>query len=191
MEDLFLFDFVRCAPPYSKRYCIKKDGSQVFDCITGKNVQKHKTKDGYIAFNTMINDNGKRTFPLIHNMIGDNLIARPTTKKKISVVHIDGDKLNNSIENLEWRTVAKERVASCKSHRKRNRRVYQYDKDTMGLVRVYRNTTKAKDYGFSSDGISRCCNGIYKQYKGYIFSYIKFGEEHKIPKQLELDLVFD
>lgn len=188
MEDLFLYDFVKCARPYSKRYCIKKDGSQIFDCVNGKNVKMHKTKDGYVALNTMTTDGGNKTFPLLHNLIANNFIAKPKDLgSKLYVKHIDGNKENNAIENLLWdrRETTNKRVANKAEHRLKNRRVYQYDKYTMELVRVYRNTTKAKDYGFSSDGISRCCNGIYKQYKGFIFSYTKLGEEQ--PKQLEFN----
>ena len=194
MEDLFLYDFVKCARPYSKRYCIKKDGSQVFDCLNSKNVQKHKTKDGYIAFNTMITDDGKKTFPLLHNLIASNFIAKPKDLgPKLYVKHIDGNKENNAIENLLWdrRETTNKRVANKAEHRLKNRRVYQYDKNTMNLIRVYKSTSDAARYGFDSSGISRCCNGIYKQHKGFVFSYAKLGENGNAPKQLELALNFD
>ena len=190
MEDLFLYDFVKCARPYSKRYCIKKDGSQIFDCVNGKNVKMHKTKDGYVALNTMTTDGGNKTFPLLHNLIANNFIAKPKDLgSKLYVKHIDGNKENNTIENLLWakRETANRHITNKAERRLKNRRVYQYDKNTMNLIRVYKSTSDAARYGFDGSSISRCCNGIYKQYKGYVFAYNRIGDENSIPKQLELN----
>ena len=146
MEDLFLYDFVKCVSPYSKRYCIKKDGSQIFDYINSKNVETHKTKDGYVALNTMMTDGGNKTFPLLHNLIANNFIAKPKMLNvKLYVKHIDGNKENNNIENLIWakREPQSSRPSNKANRRLKNRRVYQYDKDTMNLLRVYKSTSDA------------------------------------------------
>jgi hypothetical protein len=201
MEDLFLFDFIRCAPPYSKRYCIKKDGSIVYDCLKEKAVKTHKTPEGYVVINEMITDTGKVTRPRYHRLVAMNFIPVPERLKNISIDklqinHLDENPSNNTISNLEWCTEKENKkhgnyIKNSTKNLTLHRYVYQYDKKTKELIRVYKNTNAAERYGFDSSGISRCCNGIYKQYKGYIFSYVKFGEEHKIPKQLELDLDFE
>jgi len=48
--------------------------------------------------------------------------------------------------------------------------VYQYDLNGR-LVKVWDSVRNAKSEGFDSSSISRCCNGKYKQYKGYIWKY--------------------
>src|SRR5699024_7539840 len=56
--------------------------------------------DGY-ASTTLRNDEGKKTFR-IHQLVTREFIPNP--KNKETVNHIDGNKLNNRVENLEWNT---------------------------------------------------------------------------------------
>ena len=55
-------------------------------------------KDGYKRFNTRIKQ--KRYTFLIHRCVALKYIPNPDDLPEVN--HIDGDKLNNSIENLEW-----------------------------------------------------------------------------------------
>ena len=49
----------------------------------------------------------------------------------------------------------------------------------MELLGEYESTHDLESNGFSSSGISRCCNGIYKQYKGCVFRYGDVIEKNK------------
>lgn len=58
---------------------------------------------GYYVY-TMFNTNGKRQYKRLHRLIAENYIPNPL--KKDCINHRDGNKLNNSILNLEWCTLS-------------------------------------------------------------------------------------
>jgi hypothetical protein len=55
---------------------------------------------GYKRVNLWIN--GKMKVKQTHRAVGDTYILNPENKSQIN--HIDGDKLNNNVSNLEWCT---------------------------------------------------------------------------------------
>lgn len=88
------FGRVRTVP----RVCIGKDGRE----MTVRSVIK-KTyigKRGYYAVN--LQANGRHKVAYIHRLIMDAFV--PNTENKPCIDHIDGNKLNNSIDNLRYAT---------------------------------------------------------------------------------------
>ena len=181
--------FIQCKPPYT-RYYIRVDGQEIYDTQKEKFINKHKLPEGYIVFNDIREDETNRqVFPRMHRLIALNLIPVPDRLKNIPIEqlqinHIDENPSNNSIDNLEWCT--KQENKQYGTYYKRSyrnihlhRKVLQYDAKTGEFIREYNNTHEPKQYGFDDSGISRCCNGIYKQYKGYIFKYGDIIEKNK------------
>jgi hypothetical protein len=76
-------------------YLIGSDG-------TIKNRQKHlKTyiiNSGYVAIK--LTAGGDRKHRLVHRLVAQAFIPNPDEKKEVN--HIDGNKLNNNVYNLEW-----------------------------------------------------------------------------------------
>ena len=58
--------------------------------------------DGYLK--VRLNNNNKRKNFSIHRLVAIAFIHNPDNKPEIN--HIDGDKFNNRVENLEWVTAA-------------------------------------------------------------------------------------
>lgn len=50
----------------------------------------------------IINKDGKRKSPRIHRLVAETFIPNPNNKPCVN--HIDGNKLNNKVKNLEWVT---------------------------------------------------------------------------------------
>ena len=73
------------------------------------NIRTRKTKtdksfridrDGYAT--VKLRENGKDKFRFIHRIVAITFLDDPNCKPEVN--HIDGNKLNNSLENLEWVT---------------------------------------------------------------------------------------
>lgn len=145
-------------------------------------IISQKVKKGY--YEVRLKKEGKKYYKYVHRLVGLNFIPNPDNKPQIN--HIDENKLNNSIDNLEWCT-PKENT----NHGTRNKRasktikktiydklnkVYQYDMD-YNLIKVYNSCRDTTDSGFNFSAVAKCCKGEYSQHKGYIWSYINFYEE--------------
>lgn len=69
--------------------------------LTNTCIRKtHLDANGYEL--VTLNKNGRKTHKRIHRIVAEAFIECPNTK--LDVNHKDGNKLNNSVENLEWCT---------------------------------------------------------------------------------------
>lgn len=68
--------------------------------INGKNPMKTHFTSGKYKRVTLIDENKKRKNFLIHRLVAFTFLK--TIKGKNIVNHIDGNPLNNNVENLEW-----------------------------------------------------------------------------------------
>ena len=81
-------------------YLISNHG-RVFSLKSQKIKKQTKTKDGYCKIN--LNKNGKSYTFLIHRLVAIHFILNDD-ETKTEVNHIDENKENNHVENLEWCT---------------------------------------------------------------------------------------
>lgn len=97
-------------------YLISSDNGQVYSNVKGKNMYPLKTftkPDGYLAVSlwdsSQRGSKQRKTF-LVHRLVAETFIPNPENKPTVN--HIDGNKTNNCINNLEWATSHEQSVHS-------------------------------------------------------------------------------
>lgn len=139
------------------------------DKINGKLIKQTPRKTGYIT--AQIDDirTGKVKITGIHRLVAEAFIPNPENKSQVN--HIDENKTNNRVDNLEWVT-AKENI----NHGMHNKRVSEFRKkkiECIELNKIFDSLTQAsKELGISGSNISRVCNGKRSQAGGFRWRYI-------------------
>lgn len=82
-------------PGYGHRYLIDKEGN-IFSQFT-KRLRKQRNVRGYSTI-TLLHDKGKK-FTGVHRLVYETFVG--PIPEKMEINHIDGNKSNNSFENLE------------------------------------------------------------------------------------------
>jgi hypothetical protein len=93
-------------------YAVNEVG-EVFSLKYGKvkKLKLGKTKDGYLHIGLWCNDKPK--IYKVHRLITEAFIPNPDNKPRVN--HLDGDKTNNKVENLEWCTVSENTLHSYRT----------------------------------------------------------------------------
>lgn len=109
---------------------------------------------------------GQITQRYIHRLVGQAFIPNPGNLPEIN--HIDEDKTNNQVSNLEWCT-SEYNLHYGNRMNKLKKAVLQFNKDGV-LVKEWESGTLAyKQTNICH--ISDCCNGNRKSAGGYIWKY--------------------
>lgn len=94
-------------PKYGDYFLISKCG-KVFSKRTHKFLKQTISKTGYYTISTRFGGrNGTSHYFKVHRLVAETFIDNVNNKQQVN--HIDGNKLNNSVDNLEWVT-AKENI---------------------------------------------------------------------------------
>lgn len=152
---------------YSLRYNYSiTDNGQVWSERTHKYLKQHKDKDGYMKVRLCCNDlePGKTHTFSVHRLMMENFYP-VDNMENLQVNHIDGDKTNNSLLNLEWVT-CEENIHHAMNNGLRAK-VNGAAKLTPDQVKeIYirsnkgeRNVDLGKEYGVHPDTIGRIKNG--------------------------------
>jgi hypothetical protein len=82
------------------------DTSVITNKKTNRQLKLYRSKVGYIVVD--IFENNKRTKYYLHRLLAIHFIPNPENKREIN--HKDGNKLNNSFDNIEWVTPSENRL---------------------------------------------------------------------------------
>ena len=160
---------------------------RVFSLKYGKmrELKPCKDKDGYMRLS--LYKNGKEYKKTVHRLVALAFIPNPENKNEIN--HIDENKTNNHVSNLEWCTNkeninhgtrnerAGKAISKTTSDGRRKGSKHNNARAVIGFkingcdIKYYKYMRECEKDGFSHGNISSCCNGRLKSTKGYVWYY--------------------
>lgn len=160
-----------------KRY--KKNHSKT-QMIEEKILLPHSTRTGYIC--VCLCKDAKPKQKTIHRLVAEAFIPNPENKEEVN--HIDGDKTNNRVENLEWCTRCENIQHSFKNgfHKLSSERIEKLMKSCIKKVNQYSKQGEfiktwesiaqaGRELNINHASISACCKGKLKTSGKYIWEY--------------------
>lgn len=144
----------------------------IYNKHTGNKITPHVGSDGYVHVSCRIG-NGKVNRNRLHVILANCFIPNPNEYKYIN--HIDSNKLNNKLENLEWCTnsynVQHGWNSGNRTH-KNNTKISVYNKESI-LIGTYKSIREcASELKIDRHKIARVLKGeLRKDYLGYLFEY--------------------
>lgn len=145
---------------------------------------KHNNR-GY--FTISLNKNGKARYFLVHRLVATMFIKNPDNLPEVN--HIDEDKSNNSVDNLEWCTSEYNHKYGTREERRLSNTDFSFlvernkisgYKNFKPIVAIYPNgrlrrfdsqKNAAIELGISGIGINAVLKKRQKTHKGYRFEY--------------------
>lgn len=170
-------------------YEVSNEG-EVRNIDTGK-VLKQEDNRGYLR--VILYVNGKKTHKKIHRLVAEAFIPNPDNKPQVN--HIDENKKNNSVGNLEWATAKEnsnygtrtQRIINNTEWKKSNTEHLQrlHESNSKPIILVYRDNTyeeypsatiAAQDLGLWRPHIVSVLKGRRKTTGGLKFKYAEQKE---------------
>lgn len=174
-------------------YTIDTDGN-IFSKRKNKYLKQTINKYGYCKV-TLQKNKYKKMYS-VHRLVAETFVANPKNLPQVN--HIDSDRTNNNINNLEWVNAKENTQHALKNNRfesmakinsekmKRNKiylkgvplankavkkKVSQYDENGI-LINTYKSITEAsKNTAISIQSINQVCRNKRKKAGGYIWHY--------------------
>lgn len=148
-----------------ERYEVSNLG-KVRNIKSGRILKPSLQKNGYLTYG--LYENNKQKFLYLHRIIATAFIDNPDEKPCVN--HIDENKLNNDLSNLEWCTVRENMIHGTRTKRiaeKHFKKVIQLDLND-NVLNIFESMTQAEqETGTSAGNISHCCNGKRKSAGGF------------------------
>lgn len=120
----------------------------------------------------------------VHILIANTFL---NNDKNLNIVnHIDGNKLNNNKENLEWTTI-KSNVIHGLQFRNNIKKVVNIDKDN-NIIKIYDSCSHAgRELNVNIRSVNKCCKGLLKSCGIYNLKF-KYLEEHVLDDKIKIEI---
>ena len=133
---------------------------------SGRMLKPHLNHNGYLKHHLYRHDKQKELF--LHRIIAIAFIDNPGKKPQVN--HIDENKLNNDLSNLEWCTGRENIIHGTRTKRaaeKLSKKVIQLDLNDNVLNEFESMRQAERETGVPRSNISSCCNGKRKSAGDY------------------------
>jgi hypothetical protein len=143
----------------------------VFSNKTKKILKTCNTK-GY-RYITIYTHNGQKTFS-VHRLVAKAFIENKCNKPYIN--HINENKSDNMVSNLEWCTHLENMNHGTRNARismtAKKKPVARCDFETGEVIQVYESTKEAFRDGYNRESVSRAARGIHSHHKGFKWKFL-------------------
>ena len=135
----------------------------------GQIMKQRKDRDGYMIIN--LRKDGKMKTHRVHRLIISSFKSNPENKSQVN--HINENKEDNRLNNLEWSTPAENNA-----HGTHNERVSNANKIKVKCIELDKVFDSAQDAALwlnkinGRTSITACCKGKQKSAFGYIWKYL-------------------
>lgn len=155
---------------FNEKYSISNFGN-IKNIKTNKILKLRKNTNGYLKTNISVNGKIITVFP--HRLVAEKFLNNNNINLQVN--HIDGNKENNNINNLEFITSSENIKHAYKLglNKGNGKKVIQLD-DKNNIINEFNSTKQAEKYLGCSDNCSKvniCCNNKRKSHKGYFWKY--------------------
>ena len=164
---------------YEDTYAVSNLG-RIKNIKTGRILKQRKDKLGYMKI-TLTKNRQYKTY-LVHRLVLSSFKANPENKPCVN--HLDENPSNNNLNNLSWCTYKENN--NYGSHNERMASTHKanctYDKLSKPVYCITNNTVyasaheAARKLNLDNASITKCCQGKFKQTKGYQFKYYTEGD---------------
>jgi hypothetical protein len=142
-----------------ENYLVSETG-EIFSAKTNKKRKTSLTNCGYETV-VLFNENGRKS-RTVHRLVAKAFICNDD-KLKNQVNHIDGNKTNNNVSNLEWVTMSENMLHSYNELSRKPSicsKLFRYSKDGLTLIESFESVAECcRKYNFNSYNIYRVING--------------------------------
>lgn len=157
---------------------------------SGGILKGNKNKCGYHM--ALLRRNGEVKNCTVHRLVALAFLKKVENKEIVN--HIDGNKENNTVENLEWCDQSENQIHAYKlglqkanmeeAHKvaweNKKRKIKRFDTDGYFIDEFLSLTEASEVTNVGSTGISQCLSGKYKQAGGFIWRYSECIDSLKI-----------
>lgn len=174
--------------PYFTKYLITDTG-QVFSLFKERFITPHKNEFGYLVVNVVDPEDGKSKKRKIHRLVAETYLDNPENKREVN--HIDSNKTNNHVSNLEWAT-SKENKDHAWANKLYSSFGEQHPDSVLTELEVHeicrlmeegaRNIDLCKAYGVHKDTISHIRSGDNWKHITCLYNLKKKRVERKSPE---------